>query len=143
MRLLVIAPSGAVAAALDSLQIRSDDHVDVVTATSCDAQGSSVAQIELGPSALPSRGRMATALQRSVIGRNILRLTPLDGGRRFAKAARRNRDFQTSTAEADLIVALERDGILTAWKALRASARPGVRGVHGLAPARALLAAGR
>lgn len=140
MRLLLIAPSGAVAAALDSLQISRDDHVDVVTATTSDADGT---RIVLGPSALPSKGRVAAVLQRSVIGRNLLRLTPLDGGRRFAKAANRSRDFQASAAEADLIVALERDAILTAWKALRSSTRPGARGVHGLAPARALLAASR
>jgi len=40
---------------------------------------------------------------------------------------------------ADLIVVLERDGILTGWRAIQRLARPDARAVNGIAPARALI----
>ena len=78
-------------------------------------------------------------LSRSVIGRNLLRLTPWDGGRRMARAALREERVRRAAASADLIVAVERDGILTAWKAARRWSRPDAHAVYGVAAATALL----
>ena len=44
-----------------------------------------------------------------------------------------------AAASADLIVAVERDGILTAWKAARRWSRPDAHAVYGVAAATALL----
>ncbi|MEZ7754633.1 hypothetical protein O5Y58_03860 [Microbacterium paraoxydans] len=143
MNILLLSPGGAFASALESLPLDRDrDRVTLVTAVASDAQDASPL-IRLGAAALPSRSRLARALESSVIGRNIKRLSPLDGSRRFAAAARRSAELRRAVAQADLIVALERDSVLAAWKALHGWAPAGTRGVFGLAPARALLTSRR
>jgi hypothetical protein len=57
----------------------------------------------------------------SVIGRNLLRMTPLDGGRRLARAVRNNSQAREALADCDIIIAAERDAILTTWRAARVS----------------------
>ncbi|MEJ1087403.1 hypothetical protein WDU99_03625 [Microbacterium sp. Mu-80] len=144
MNILLFSQTGAFTAALESLQIDLVcDQATLVTATATDVDAAMPTTITLGAKALPARGRMSVALDRSVIGRNVKRLTPLDGGRRFTRAARRNADLRRAASNADLIVALERDTVLAAWTALHKWSRPGTRGVYGLAPARALLTSRR
>ena len=143
MIVLLIAPNGSVASAIESLPLPADGahEVIVVAAESTDHPGSTT--VLLGADSLPGRGRFARALAQSVVGRNLQRLTPADGGRRFYRAARKKHEFRSAARRADLIVALERDGILTAWSALHKDALPTARGVYGIAPATALLKASR
>lgn len=144
MNILLFSQGGAFTASLESLQINlMHDRATLVTAMTTDVDEATLTTIYLGARALPARGRTSAALDGSVIGRNIKRLTPLDGGRRFARAARRSADLRHAVANADLIVALERDTVLAAWTALHKWSRPGTRGVFGLAPARALLTSQR
>lgn len=143
MKILLLSPAGSFASSVDSLGI--DGSIDQATGVSASANDadSSLHLIRLGTRAHPSRSRLASALDGSLVGRNIKRLTPLDGGLRFASAARRSTEFQQAVREADLIVALERDAVLAAWSALRRWGRSDARGVFGLAPARALLTSHR
>ncbi|MFJ4224653.1 hypothetical protein [Microbacterium sp. NPDC089695] len=143
MKILLLSPAGSFATSLDSLGIDgSADSATGVSASGSDAD-LEFPVLRLGAGALPRRNRLSATLERSVIGRTAKRLTPLDGGFRFAAAARRNPAFRAAVADADLIVALERDAVLAAWTALRRWGRTGARGVFGLAPARALLTSQR
>ncbi|MEV8172862.1 hypothetical protein [Microbacterium sp. NPDC077486] len=143
MNIMLLSPSGSFASALESLPLDGErDHVALVTATASDSEAATTL-IRLGAAALPARSRLARALERSVIGRNIKRLSPLDGGWRFASAARRSTELRRAAAEADLIIALERDSALAAWQVLHRWARPGARGLSGLASGRALLTSRR
>lgn len=142
MTIMLICPSGAVAQVLDRLGLSEADDgpaVTVVTWGPADVgPGSTRAILTLGPPS-PTTPAFVRTLSRSVVGRNLLRLTPLDGGRRLARVAVRENRFRQAAAEADLIVAVERDGILAAWKAGRRWARPNADVVYGVAAADALL----
>lgn len=145
MRILLLAPSGAIAEALTALGLTEEDGPDqalAVVATSNDASGVTQ-EIRLGMKACPAKGPLAQSLNRSVVGRNLKRLTPLDGGHRFARASRQNKLFREAAMAADLIIALERDSIFAAWIALQRWASPNARAVYGLAPGVALLSAMR
>lgn len=142
MRILLLAPSGAFAETLTTLGLADEDSQDqaiVVFATSTDAPGATQ-EIRLGTKAEPSSGRVARALNSSVIGRNAKRLSPLDGGRRFARVASQSVAFQDAAKTADVIIALERDSILAAWTALNRWASSHTRAAYGLAPGAAVLA---
>jgi hypothetical protein len=139
MIVLLHSPSGSFEAALDSLPLVSGrDSVILVSAVDGDATVDRDAVV-LGSGALPPRGRLMSALEKSAIGRNLKRILPWDGGRRFATRARRDPAFRAAVAKADLIVALERDAVLAAWSGLRRWAPSQAQGVFGVAPARALL----
>ncbi|MGM7672160.1 hypothetical protein [Microbacterium sp. A93] len=145
MRVLLLAPSGAFAEALTTLGLTQDDSPDqttIVFATSTDAPGAAQ-EIRLGPNAGPSSGQVARALNSSVVGRNVKRLSPLDGGRRFARAARQSVPLREAAETADVIIALERDSILAAWTLLDRWASTSTRAVYGLAPGAAVLASMR
>lgn len=72
---------------------------------------------------LPSQRAMARRIERlawgSALGRNLIRITPLDRSRRLWSAARRDRTLHDLVREADVVVALDRDAILTVWKLSR------------------------
>ena len=143
MNIVLFAPSGAVAAALQQLAPDPEtDHVTVVSRSTPDA-GTGVHEIVLRPALSGLTRRAERALGGSAAGRNLLRLSPLDPGRRFSGAARRDGELRERIAEADLIVALERDGILAAWKGVRRWGRTDANAVYGIAPARTLLTATR
>ncbi|MCH6231349.1 hypothetical protein MK786_11420 [Microbacterium sp. CFH 31415] len=141
MKVVVFAPSGAVASALDQLPLSDDDDVLVVAGGAPDIDAG-VRTVIITPSLRAATRWAGAALGGSVAGRNLLRLTPLDPGRRFAGATRRARRLRTELADADLIVALERDGILAAWHAAR---RAGARAhaVYGVPAAQGRMAEGR
>ena len=88
-------------------------------------------------------GRMRRAVQRalsgSAAGRNVFRLTPWDGGNRMWRAVRRNPAARRALREAGLIVAVERDAILTVWKSVHSSLAPDAAAVYGLPSARTVL----
>jgi hypothetical protein len=72
----------------------------------------------------PVAGRIEKMAWRSALGRNLVRITPLDRSRRLWRAARRDRALRDLVRSADVVVALDRDAILTVWKLSR-MARPG------------------
>ena len=146
MRCIVISPSGAVAGTLERLGLgdSSVDRTVIVSWSQPDvAAHGSRESIMLGrPDAGPGRAIRA-ALSGSAIGRNVLRLSPLDGGRRLARAARRDGRLREAASTADLIVVTERDGVLTGWLAARKWAPRSARAVYGIAAADTVLTAAR
>lgn len=56
---------------------------------------------------------------RSPLGRNLIRVTPLDRSRRLWRAARSDHRLRAILSTADIVVALDRDAILTVWKLAR------------------------
>ncbi|MFE6995305.1 hypothetical protein ACFVAE_05055 [Microbacterium sp. NPDC057659] len=137
MNILLIAPSGSVASALEQLSLDSAEHE--VTVLSREDTDSDIRTIRVTPGARGVSVRADRMLGGSAAGRNLFRLSPLDHGRRFAAAARRDRDWQEAASTAQLIVVLERDGLLTGWQTMRRLAPASVRAVNGIAPARAVL----
>ncbi|MBM7504159.1 hypothetical protein ACFPER_11775 [Agromyces aurantiacus] len=85
--------------------------------------------------------RLARRVSRSGLGRELLRLTALDAGVRFHRAARQDERVARALDEAQLVVAPERDGALAAWHASRAARRRGraTTTVFGYPAARAAL----
>lgn len=140
MDILVICPSGAVAAPLERLQLLGDrtERVTVVTWDAPDTDDIDLA-ITLGKPVSALSQRISRMLSSSAPGRNLLRLTPLDGGRRLARAAREDPRLAEAARTADLLVVLERDGILTGWRATRRWLPASAQAVYGLAPAETLL----
>jgi hypothetical protein len=139
VKIVVLAPSGAVASALDQLALEPGDDVLVVARSAPDADARAVV---LTPSLGRATRWAGRALGGSALGRNALRLTPLDAGRRFAGATRRSSRLRAEFAGADLIVVLERDGILAGWHAVR-RAGAGTGAVYGVPAAQGSLAARR
>lgn len=138
MRIVVIAPSGSVGRALTQLQTDDDAHEIIVVSRS--APDAEVPSIPVAPRWQRATQRFEKLLGSSALGRNIQRLSPLDAGLRFAGAARRNAALRACMQRADLIVVLERDGILTGWRAAKHWAPVHARAVYGIAPAQALVA---
>lgn len=62
-------------------------------------------------------------LRKSFIGLNLIRLSPWDTGRVFWRGVRRNSAARNTLLAADIVVALERDALLTVWKIGRRSPR--------------------
>lgn len=76
-------------------------------------------------------GPLAARLQSGVVGRTLLRLSPADRGARWRRRVRRTARALRALSEADLVVACERDTVLTAWRAVRS--RPAALGLVGTA----------
>lgn len=140
MRIVLFSVGDSFTTAIESLDLDlASAHVSVVSATAAHPD-ERVKSIVLGPRALSPQGRLDTFFERSPAGRNLRRLTPFDGGRRYASAVRRNPGVREAAQDANLLVALERDTALAAWIALHRWAPASGHGVYGIAPARALLA---
>jgi hypothetical protein len=141
MNIVVVNPSGA---SLSSAQQLSDQNVLLVT-----WQGTALPD-DAGVRTLsiprPQRGafgtRLTSRLSGSALGRNALRLTPLDTGRAFARSAGRDTSFRSAIAQADMVIAAERDAILTVWRIGRELSSPTAHLIYGMAPAQSLLAEG-
>jgi len=146
VRCIVISPSGAVAGTLERLGLvdSSVDQTVIVSWSQPDvaAHGTRELIVLGGTDAGPARAIRAV-LSGSAIGRNVLRLSPLDGGRRLARAARRDGRLRAAAATADLIVVTERDGVLTGWLAARTWAPRSAQAVYGIAAADTVLTAAR
>lgn len=140
MRIVLLAPSGAIAESIRSLELGREEllHTTIFAASTVDLPDPG-SIILLGSPSAAADGLIARYLEGSVIGRNLKRISPLDDGRRFARAARKNKQFRDAMASADLIVALERDAILAGWTGLRQWGSEHARGVYGVAPGRAVL----
>lgn len=135
MNIVLVAPSGGFASALARIPVGPDDRVVLVTRDAPDADDGDILVLKPAAASLTAAGQRM--LGRSVLGRNLLRISPLDAGRRFWAAARKDLRFHQAARAADVLVALERDAILTAWSATHAYAAASADGVYGIAPAQA------
>jgi hypothetical protein len=61
------------------------------------------------------------ALGNGFVGANLLRVSPWDAGRTFWRGVRRNRTAMAVLLNSEIVVALERNAILTVWKIARRS----------------------
>lgn len=140
MNIVLIAPSGSLAPTLDRLELLPEDTVTVVTWSPPDTDRSApIDAIVLERPVSDIAHAVTATLSTSVIGRNLLRLTWLDGGRRLARHALRDARVRGAVSRADLVAVLERDGILTGWHAVRRWARDTVPAAYGPAAAHTLL----
>ena len=140
MKTVLLAPSGVVASSLGQLALhRTTDELFVITAEPVDAPIDAVV-LRLRGAELTRR--VEGTLRGSPAGRMLVRLSPLDRGRRFAAAVRGDTEARRRIVEADLLVVLERDGLLAGWMAAHRWAAPDASVVYGLAAARAAAAAG-
>lgn len=147
-RIVLIAPSGLVNSALMRLKLPSVvDSTGIISWAKTDLAltGSTVSPDihVIGRAASSREMRITSALSGNAIGRNLLRLLPVDPARKLYRAVRRDSSVRKLVSEADIVVVTERDGILTGWHAGRDWAKPGAQVVYGLASAESLLAAGR
>jgi hypothetical protein len=140
MNIVVVNPSGA---SLSSAQQLSDQNVLLITWEGTSLQDAGLQTLGIPR---PQRGalatRVASRLNGSALGRNALRLTPLDNGRAFARSAGRDKSFRSAIAQADMVIAAERDAILTVWRIGRELSSPTAHLIYGMAPAQSLLAEG-
>lgn len=120
-RVVIMSPKG-VYGATSLPRIASGDSVQVVAFVPLD----DVATIVL-PRPTGFVERLVRVVSRTAVGREVLRLTPLDPGVRFRRAVRRDARVHQALAGADLVIAPERDGVLAAWHATKAAARSGRR----------------
>jgi hypothetical protein len=139
VNLVIIAPSGAARSAIARLAMADADSVTVVSSAPTDVESSGVRSLVFSAGLGRTGGTVMRLLSRSVLGRNLARLTPLDGGHRLARVALRDNALKDAIRVADLVAVLERDGILTGWKAHRRWARDETPVVFGAAPAEASL----
>ncbi|GAA4165588.1 hypothetical protein GCM10022286_29060 [Gryllotalpicola daejeonensis] len=139
-KIVLIAPSGSVDAALTRLRLPSwPDTVGVISWVCADSAADGVDARAVGSPGSSLSARLSRLLSGNPLGRNVLRLSPLDGGRRLYRAVRRDSTAREMLRAADVVVVLERDGILTGWHAARRWTGSGTRVVYGLAPAESLL----
>lgn len=139
MNLVIIAPSGAVRSAMARLALEDTDHVTVISSAPPDVESSAVRSLVFSVALGPAGAMLMRVLSRTPVGRNLARLTPLDGGRRMARVALRSAAVHDAIRRADLVAVLERDGILTGWKAQRRWAQEDTPAVFGAAPAETTL----
>ncbi|GAB2842080.1 hypothetical protein ACFQ0P_01640 [Microbacterium insulae] len=93
------------------------------------------------PAAVPVRApvaaRIVSAAQRSAIGRNLVRISPLDQSRRLWRAVRDDPRIADLIRSADIVVAADRDAVFTVWKMTRTRRFDGPwAAVFGVAAAR-------
>lgn len=137
MNVVVVSPSGAFDRSGLGLV---PQHMDVILLTWAEHT-----QLEIpcagvrAPSGALARlcTRFVSRLDRNVFGRSLIRLTPLDEGARFWRAARHDRAAVSAIARADVVVASERDAVRAAWQFARRNTAAAV--VYGYPAARAAI----
>ncbi|MBN8205698.1 hypothetical protein JF550_06970 [Microbacterium esteraromaticum] len=87
------------------------------------------------------RAKLTAAAARTMLGRVLLRLTPLDPGVVYWRATQASDVARKAIRDADLLVASERDAAYAAWRWHRAHAKVGrqVGSVFGYPAARAAI----
>jgi len=85
----------------------------------------------------PARRR----LELHVVGRTLLRLSPVDRGRQFARTVGRSEEARDAIAAAGALIAADRDAVLTVWRAARRT-DSSVQALFGLAAGTALIRRG-
>src|SRR5680860_367762 len=145
-RVVLVSPSGSIFKSLAELGLDDLDPGATPSLTwlcwgECAPEATSIVVGHDDSGTLTGRLRRAVqrALSGSAAGRNLHRLTPWDGGSRMWRAVRRSPAARQALQEAGLIVAVERDSILTAWKSVHSSLAPDAAAVYGLPSARTVL----
>ena len=136
MRVVVLSPAGVFDTG--SLPSLADVEVSVVSWSGANAPDATNVVL---PGSTGPRNRVIAVAQRSVIGRVLLRLTPLDPAVVFWRATTASDAARAAIRSADLLVAPERDGIYAAWRWCRIGRRAGtpINAVFGYPAARAAL----
>lgn len=145
-RVVLVSPSGSIFKSLAELGL-DDPAAEArpeLTVLCWEAGAGEAPSIAVGhDDSATLSGRLRRAVQRalsgSAAGRNLFRLTPWDGGSRMWRAVRRSPAARQALREAGLIVAVERDSILTAWKSVHSSLARDAAAVYGLPSARTVL----
>ncbi|WP_243224847.1 hypothetical protein [Microbacterium sp. CIAB417] len=65
--------------------------------------------------------RLRTLAWRTVLGRNLVRLSPFDDSRRLWNALRRDASIAAVVRDADVVVAGDRDAVFSVWQMSRKS----------------------
>lgn len=78
------------------------------------------------------RSAFARLLDRSVVTRTLVRLSPADGGVVMRRRLRRSAAATRALREGDVLVACERDAVLAVWSAARGRGEQ-VLGLFGIA----------
>jgi len=139
MNIVVLAPSGRHSAEVLP-GLTAADRVTVVCWQSSRAPQAGDEWMKLPQS--PRSERLVAVLSRTLVGRMLVRLLPLDSGVRFWRASAATAEVARRISEADMIIAAERDGGFAAWKWLQHAERAGSMpvAVRGYAAARARIA---
>ena len=117
MRILLLSPSGSTVGDVASvLNAAGDDATLTVVGYATGTLDRATAPIVVRGS---RPGALTRALRSNAIGRVLLRLSPWDAGRVFARAVGSSAEATAAAREADLIVACERDAILATWNLAR------------------------
>lgn len=88
----------------------------------------------------PRIARLSAALQRSLPGRVLRRIGPLDPGSVFLRDVRRSSDAIAAVTAADVLVATDRDSVFAVWRLARSSrGNRTARAVAGFAAARQIV----
>jgi hypothetical protein len=143
-RIVLVSPSGQALANLAKLRAdiaaagaASADAEVVLLGWDVSSAPGEVTAISLRPNA-PAGDSMSRLLHRtlrkSYWGLNLIRLSPWDSGRVFWRGVKRSRAAMDVLAGGDVLIALERDGLLAVWKAARSSTRRPIA-VTGMAAA--------
>lgn len=135
MRVVVFAPS---ASELDTGLADLGSVADVLVITTAPTVLRGVEVLAVG---VPrARARLSNRFRRTMVGRVLRRVTPLDPGAMFAGRVRRSSAARSAIAEADLLVSAERDASFAVWREARRRARQGraVAAVAGFPAARVL-----
>ncbi len=141
MNVVFVSPAGSVLSNLNEsgLDPHTGKSAVVLTWNDVAVEDTRVRVIAVGRAPGKARRRLMSVLAKTAVGRNALRLSPLDGGRRMWRAIRRDPLATAALANADLIVAAERDAILSVWTAVRSVARPECAAVYGMPAGRAII----
>jgi hypothetical protein len=130
MHIVVFAPQdGDVRAALSDL-LPTDELIVVRW------QGGDIEVGAIQVAEHPLAKRLVEALSRTLPGRMLVRVLPLDTGARFWRSTRRSAEIARRVHEADLLVAAERDAGFAVWQWLRRAGVPSPAGVRGFPAAR-------
>jgi hypothetical protein len=138
MNIVVLAPSGRHSAE-DLPGLTDEDSVTVVCWS-----GPAVPETDGWVTLRQSHrsARLVAALSRTLPGRMLVRVLPLDGGVRFWRASASAAEVERRIGDADMIIAAERDAGFAAWKWLQRGERGGSTtvAVRGYAAARTRIA---
>lgn len=114
------------------VRTRGDRAIDLTVIVSDGSGDRAVDGITVIDVGIVPKGRVSAFFDRSVIGRTLVRLSPADGGARLRRRVRRSAAARSALARADVIVACQRDALLTVWTACRRRGES-VLGLYGTA----------
>jgi hypothetical protein len=120
-------------AVLSEIARAAAETTSTVTLIVADGQGPAVIDgIQIIDVGNLRQGRIAHALDRSVITRTLVRLSPADRGARMSRRLRRHSEARATFQNSEVIVACDRDSCFATWS--RLAENPAARlALYGLA----------